>query len=315
MENPLLLFDKNDPFAKFHFEYLTSAPPPKLYHYTSGESLIEIIETQCLYATERSYLNDPEEFHWGLSALRESFSSNVGNKYFAKYIKQMNIALDRLDKDSLPMFVLSLSANPDLLSQWRAYADNGKGVAIGLDGKVLRDRAGFDEFIWQGDSLDAMPKNLCFSYHLLPIIYDKESRRRTLRKFLDAAYLHWQSLNKILGLKSDVPKLFKSFFQLRVRELLLSFKNPGYKEECEWRIIATPTSINEKIKYRYSSLGVTPFVRLNLAPKNELPNLRLPISKIRIGPNSPAKNNSLGIEMLCKSRNILREYSETNCRA
>ena len=43
------------------------------------------------------------------------------------------------------IFVPSLSANSDLIGQWRAYAADGEGFAVGLEGKVLRDRSGFGE--------------------------------------------------------------------------------------------------------------------------------------------------------------------------
>lgn len=314
MENPLLLFDKHDPFTKFHFEHLSRTPPPKLYHYTSGEALIGIIETQYFYATERSYLNDPQEFYWGLDSLRKTLNVNAVNKFSSGYVEQMNIVLDELDTDRLRLFVLSLSANPDLLSQWRAYADDGRGVAIGLDGKVLRERAGFDEFIWEGASLDAMPKEFCFTYHLMPVIYDKASQTDTIIEFLDAAHSFWLSLNSEDLKELQILRLFKHFFQYRVKELLLSFKNPGYKEECEWRIVTAVQTGNEKIKYRYGNFGITPFVRINMTPKIELPSLKLPIPEIRIGPNSPIKKNPLGIEMLCGTRNIALEYSDIDYR-
>lgn len=40
---------------------------------------------------------------------------------------------------SAHFFVLSFSADGDDLDQWRAYADNGRGYALGFDGKMLED--------------------------------------------------------------------------------------------------------------------------------------------------------------------------------
>ena len=314
MENPLLLFDQNDPFAKFHFDNLTQNPPEKLYHYTSGEALIEIIDSQYLFATERSYLNDPQEFSWGLKRLQATLNDNVMKNYSSDFVVQMNIALDELQNSKERLFVLSLSANPDLLSQWRAYADDGKGVAIGLDANVIRSRAGFHEFVWGSDNLEKMPKKFCFTYHLFPVVYSQSDLNDFQIKFLNAAHVYWENLNNLGISMSDVLLLFNHFIQYRIREFLLSFKNPGYKEECEWRIVTAASASSEKISYRYGPFGVTPYVKVNLSAKNDLPNFKLPITEIQVGPNSPIKKNPIGMEMYCGILQIPLKYSGIDYR-
>jgi hypothetical protein len=50
-----------------------------------------------------------------------------------------NRVLTRLSTMPGNPFILSLSENPDNLIMWRTYGFDGKGVAIGLDKKMLDD--------------------------------------------------------------------------------------------------------------------------------------------------------------------------------
>jgi hypothetical protein len=143
IDNPLFVFGEQDLFAKFHYEFAMQSPPRELFHYTSAESMLAIIKSQCMFATERSFLNDPQEFQWGISAFRDRILTKIAGSYSIDFIRQVEQALESKLSDDRRLFVLSLSANPDLLSQWRAYGDDGEGFALGFDGGVLRDRAGF----------------------------------------------------------------------------------------------------------------------------------------------------------------------------
>ena len=161
IDNPLFAFEQNDAFAKFHFDLATKAPPAELFHYTSSDSFLAIINSQRMLATERSYLNDPQEFRWGFDAIRARLCLER-NKCSADFLEQSQAALSEKAKDDLRLFVFSLSANPDLLSQWRAYGAEGTGFAIGLDGMALRDRAGFGETVLRDLDLDKMPSDCVF---------------------------------------------------------------------------------------------------------------------------------------------------------
>jgi hypothetical protein len=92
--------------------------------------------------------------------------------------------------------------------------------------------------------------------------------------------------------------------QHRVKELLISFKNPAFREECEWRLVATVHKNSEKINYRNGRFGITPYLKLNVSPRSILPTSRLDISSIWVGPNSPAKTNRRGLEMLMASKGM-----------
>jgi hypothetical protein len=301
IDNPLFAFEPIDRFAKFHFDLATKSPPAELFHYTSGDSFLSIINSQRMLATERSYLNDPQEFQWGFGAIQARLASQ-GSKYTADFLEQTHAAITEKTFDNLRLFVLSLSANPDLLSQWRAYAAEGTGFAIGLDGAALRDRAGFGETVLKEIDLDKLPNDFVYCYHLLPVVYEKSRQQEVLDGFLDAAYAFWLGIKDKRSFES--LQLFRMTFEHRAKELIISLKNPGYKEECEWRIVAAVHKNSKKIEYRNGRFGITPYVTLNLSRRGDLPRFRLPITKIWAGPNSPTKANPRGVEMLCENRSI-----------
>ena len=124
-----------------------------------------------------------------------------------------------------------------------------------------------------------------------------------MARFLEAAHTFWMSFENRRD-DSSSQQLFRLLFNHRAKELLISFKNPGYKEECEWRVVATVHRKSEKIQYRSGRFGITPYIRLNLSRRADLPAFKLPITKLWVGPNSPAKLNSRGLSMLCESREL-----------
>lgn len=302
IENPLWQFEANDEFAKFHASFANKSPPPELFHYTSGDALLVIINSQIMFATESSFLNDPQEVQWGIHVFQEYIDAINANQYPADFIEQIRKAMQEKTLDSLRFFVLSLSANPDLLSQWRAYASNGEGFAVGLDGPALYDRSGFGEHVLQHINLDAMPREFVYCFHLLPVIYEKKHQMDLIANFIDAAYSFWANAEDLSD--PNFLKLFRMLILHRIGVLLISFKNPGYLEESEWRIVAMVHKKSGKIEYRNGRFGITPYVKLNLSPRSDLPNLSLPITTMWVGPNSQAKQNKLGIEMICKSKTI-----------
>ncbi|MEN3940569.1 DUF2971 domain-containing protein [Prosthecobacter sp. SYSU 5D2] len=301
IENPLFLICQNDQFAKYHFEFAMKDPPDELYHYTSGESLLAIINSQCLLATERTFLNDPKEFQWGLGVFEEYLNASK-KKYSSGFLEQISYSLADKIQDDLRIFVVSLSARPDLLSQWRAYAANGTGVSIGFDGSILRDRSGFGEYVMRDLDPDKMPPDFVLCYHLLPVVYETKDQHKLLKIFIDAAHTFWMALEDQTD--PDSLTLFRFMCRYRAKELLIAFKSATYKEESEWRLVATVHKTSSKINYRYGQFGVTPYVKLNISRREELPGLKLPITKVYVGPKSSIKNNTLGVEMLLASNGI-----------
>jgi len=94
-----------------------------LYHYTSIAGLNSIVRSGKVWASDCRYLNDRQE----LARALEMFLA----KLEGASKEALSLAL-HWHTFSRCHCVFSLSRSPKVLSQWRAYADDGRGAAIGF---------------------------------------------------------------------------------------------------------------------------------------------------------------------------------------
>ena len=99
-----------------------------LYHYTSIEGARGILTSQSIWMSDVRYLNDSQE----LDKAMKTFLENVD----PKMVQTLSMAIywGNLTRNHC---VFALSSSPNILSQWRAYGDDGQGMAIGFDEKYL----------------------------------------------------------------------------------------------------------------------------------------------------------------------------------
>lgn len=100
-----------------------------LYHYCSLETFKSIIENKTLRLSNVLKSNDSEEFKYFDNVFKNALKNvKIGvkkRKYFEnEWIKR---------KAEFMPLVLCLSSKNDQLSQWRGYADDGRGIALGFD--------------------------------------------------------------------------------------------------------------------------------------------------------------------------------------
>lgn len=197
------------------------------YHYCSSETFLSICNGKKLRFSNIHSMNDYLEGTWGYQLF-----ISIGNLL----LNQSKITLDFLDKvDEIIhqasyknlILICCLSKNGDVLSQWRAYADNGSGYCLGFLAKHL----------------------LKMPIRILDVIYDEEIQIEKLKTLL-------LTLNKIYKSKNDKDK--EAFIQL-CNELavnLAGFKNPAFKEELEVRLVhvlSLDTSDMDNPKYIFDN--------------------------------------------------------------
>jgi hypothetical protein len=117
-------------------------PVGELFHYTTGEGLIGILESGELWATQVSCLNDSSEIRYALSMLRGFFTDKVtdpGLDLDEKFVCER--VVEDLSVDGAltsEWFVACFTEEKDDLSQWRAYGRGEGGYAIGFDNARLQ---------------------------------------------------------------------------------------------------------------------------------------------------------------------------------
>ena len=100
-----------------------------IYHYTSNDVLLKILEGESLRLSARHHLNDSMEGQQFFSLLKSHPSSP----------DQKILDSIRTHLDSVEAFVTCFCSEGDLLSQWRGYAGNGTGVSIGFSRDSIVD--------------------------------------------------------------------------------------------------------------------------------------------------------------------------------
>lgn len=184
-----------------------------IYHYCSLESFSKIIASNSIRASDLTKMNDPLELQLGQDLVAKLYDDVFPNSDMSPNFK----------RDDYFYFGCSFSAKGDLLSQWRAYADNASGLSIGLDQKNFKKinhvtvRASDDKWV----------QNHKFSIE--KVIYNKDIFKK---KCIDIL----QEFERDHGVPSKKsPGRLMMLYQ-RLQKEICVFKNIFYKEEQEFRL-------------------------------------------------------------------------------
>lgn len=105
-----------------------------------------------------------------------------------------------------------------MLSQWRAYGNDGQGVAIGFNAELL-------------SKIHDM-----YSYDFVKVIYNQKSVLKNIQKYMEGQlkYIFENITEKELNpvdIMFDLAPIMTPILQER-----FVFKHPQFSEEREWRI-------------------------------------------------------------------------------
>jgi hypothetical protein len=117
--------------------------PPELFHYTSAQGLLGIVESGVIRASDTRFVNDSAEIQFGIEALKEDLRRNVRVRSAenSAWNAVVDSAINQLRPvPDVPVFVASFTELKDDLSQWRGYCPMG-GYAIGFDPGAISERA------------------------------------------------------------------------------------------------------------------------------------------------------------------------------
>ncbi len=234
---------------------------PRLYHYTTSTGVLGIIQQKCLWATHYKFLNDYSEIKRFRPKLIELLLPIVLDQYnnaIQKFpnstdIISANGGLDTIVKHDTEVFVDSsydalgdeiyitsfcgehsddYINNNGLLSQWRAYGGCG-GYAI----------------IFRTQELEEMIQLEFNGFHydfanLADVVYSDEEEKIKLEfsPHLNNIAKHSIAIfETILRQENESPDATESYPSFA--SCISRYKDRGFKEEQEIRIVALPTTI------------------------------------------------------------------------
>lgn len=253
-----------------------------VYHYCSPQTFLQIIERKCIWLSSTNNMNDFAEGEWFAKELKV-FLSEKKKEYGKGWCEA---ALNFYISNTQPKYIACFSKEKDTLSQWRAYAQDGEGVAIGFDD------GGFGADGTHVHINTNVKKSLCLSD---VNYYDGSQIKDELKRMAE------KLRNGMTGIKSYAGGSAMAF-ALHCTSLALTIKNPAFKEENEKRLVYSAFIKNDEcgalevmnpisdISHRISNGYLTSYFELSFPDKGV-------IKEIVLGP----KNKFHDIDM----RNLL----------
>jgi hypothetical protein len=104
-----------------------------LYHYCTATTFHSIVASKSIWLSSLSQFNDSMEGKLASEAVERLATSD---KLDSETTKRIQDAVSRVE-NSVDGLGFCMSEEGDLLSQWRGYADDGAGVAIGFSMEYL----------------------------------------------------------------------------------------------------------------------------------------------------------------------------------
>lgn len=180
------------------------------YHYTSMEALVSIVESDSIWLSDYSYLNDKTELIHGVTVVSETIKEFLGQGVSKEQEGLLQAWLEKASAPVQRVCVASFSGDGDSLSQWRAYGN----VAIG--------------FVPQKIGIHTNQSQLGI------VQYEPEIQRKLARVYVSHSMQAYAEDIKNNALER-IPDVYHRFEQ--VLELVSFFKDRSFRDEREYRLV------------------------------------------------------------------------------
>ena len=191
------------------------------YYYCSLNTFINIIKNKQLFLSDPLKMNDYMEAEWGLNQLLSSphYQQMMDRAQLDFSKEEIKNAFSALKKNDSKTYICCFSGDGDLLSQWRAYGDDGHGLSIGFDlSKMI------------GEYYNIFPYDIKYLHNPDEIAADADSAY-SFEFLADTVPTSFDGF----GITKREDKL--TYFVRELFSLLLKYKNPAFCEEKETRIV------------------------------------------------------------------------------
>jgi hypothetical protein len=285
-----------------------------IYHYCDANALLSILHNKKLRFTHAAYLNDTLEIRHGVTIckqlLEERLKHNDSDPVLTNTVEYLENA------ERWQYYVCCFSESKDKLSQWRAYANDGDGFAIGFNTRDFR--VGTDG---------------PFEGRFNKVEYSSEAIAEKANKLLDeyCATAH-------VFQPDSTPELRKFAFEnsaAHVGNILIDesvfIKDAGFLEEQEWRAVRSykledteteralvdegdpgdmirifqdlQKEFLDRRLVRSGRYGLTPYIEVEFRPES--------IREIVCGPRTSPKLTETSLSILKKKYGLTFEVSRS----
>ena len=241
----------------------------QLHYYCSTGTMLSLIQKRQLWLTALNQSNDLMEGRWAKEKYLRSFQMPEEGT-------RRKVAELVLENALSELYALGMcfSEEYDLLSQWRGYASDGRGVCISFRKSALEDLVGMTESNVQGLRIEPV------AYSVLGASF-VGSFVQTMRDGFRADIEAFQP-NEDGTMSASLPNTPEHLeSQTRAVSEMFRVKKPAFKEEAEWRLFTVERPANlPGLEYRERSDMVSPVLKLEF-------DLSAVVS-VTLGPSHPS---------------------------
>ena len=253
---------------------------PVLYHYTTLDALLSIVQYSALWATHIRFMNDTTEQTVLWDRLRKTARLRFENEHGPNREWLGEVLHATENPQQTDVFAVCFSKDGgNRLSQWRGYSQ-GRGVSIGFNIFELQQYCSVFSARWE---LSA-PEGSHGGAMLLPVIYVGQPESDTHLDRVINGYLEGQSIfgdDRWQALCRNV-----SFFAANT-------KHSAFVEEKEWRIMLFDHVVPQPMKFRTRGSMVVPYREIDFQP-----SIVPAIHNIIVGPSPHQRESRESIKRL-----------------
>ncbi|MEN5264806.1 DUF2971 domain-containing protein [Stenotrophomonas sp. TWI587] len=242
----------------------------KLFHYTDVSAVQSILRNRKLWLTDLRFMNDSTELLHGIEFLQAALKQQpyglfYDRRYAEEAVEYLASSLSEYEDAARledPVFAMSFSEKDDLLSQWRGYG----GYSVCFNREYLQD---------------------C-DLKLSSCVYTKASKlERALRATSEAG----AKVSECMGRNGGCLDLESIDQLVALVELAATFKDAGFEEEREVRMIVRPDT--SEIKYRPRNGMLVPYVEIEIPAEA--------IEGVHVGPVREQALSTVSMKMFMNS--------------
>ena len=267
-----------------------------LSHYTGIGALIGIAESESLWASSISYLNDSKEIVHACEILEriiEPRISQEGTTEISRFLYQLKEWVKSCKNTAHTIFIFSLSEEPSLLSQWRSYTPHGKGVSL--------------EF--SPDKINSIAKSA--NMRIARCIYERSEQEEIMNALIEKLLQSFrQKLTDIDTSKWHESQSYHGFiieYTNDIFQVLSIIKHGAFREEREWRLISQhyPKYTDSIIKFREGASMLVPYIELQLGKDKPYFN------NVVLGPTQHNNLSMSGLSMFLSNRQLCQQTTSS----
>lgn len=275
-------------------EFASGHVPAVLHHYCTTETFMAIAASKRIRLSALSMSNDSEE---GRLVLRLTDKLGLAHHTDPAVLASLKAHWNEVVAANEGLG-FCLSERGDLLSQWRGYAGQGRGVSIGFSTEFLKRVSVADESDEHFATLERVEYGEGQQLHEYGPTYTA-----LVNAIVDAqGYLQYGHVSITEKLKAVLNRKLRPWTRK-----IYTFKNDGFAEEREWRMLALLTpeeqqdcsyrAVDDKIvafrELRLDTGEGPAIVSVTLGPKHVTPVDQVERMLLRYGINATVTKSAL----------------------